>query len=72
MATEETPDIEVEEGAEYRLANGDEVIVSKVEGTAVSGHSRMAAHTSSGVKGTIGLAVWEGTRDQFRDAERIR
>lgn len=66
----DVPEISADQS--WRLASGDEVIVSKVDGDHVSGSVRPAARSGSGEpRGTAGIAAFEGHRNQFRGAVLI-
>ena len=59
-------------GEEWRLPNGNEVIVEEVVGTSVNGAARPAAITSSGGgRGTVGVAAFAGSVDAFERAVLI-
>ena len=66
----ELPDIQP--GQTWRLDTGDEVKVDRVNGDHVSGASRQAARSGAGeLRGTVGIAAFEGHRRQFKGAVLI-
>jgi hypothetical protein len=62
----------IEPGQTWRLHTGDEVKVDRVNGDHVSGASRQAARSATGeLRGTVGIAAFEGHRRQFKGAVLI-